>query len=140
MFPAHLVFEAKPSATARAMLLTLHLAGLAALLLALIPPEARLAGGALLGASLYAAWRRPRAPRLRARDDGTLERWRDNAWVPLRLRADSVALPWIIVLRWREGRRSHSLALPVDALPAETHRRLRVWLRWRADVGAAPLQ
>jgi toxin CptA len=140
MFPLPLLIETRASALARLLLLAVHLAALAALFLALLPTAARLAGIALLVASLRKTWKRPVAVRLRARADGQLEAWRDAAWKPLPLQADSVALPWLVVLRWREGRRRRSLVLPADALPGDEHRRLRVWLRWKAGIGATPLQ
>lgn len=136
LFPLPLLIETRASATTKGLRLALHLAALAALFLALLPTPARLAGIALLGASLWATWKQPVAVRLRAKADGQLEVWRDSAWKPLDLRPDSVALAWLIVLRWREGRKNRSLALPPDALSGEDHRRLRMWLRWKAT----PLQ
>jgi len=49
--------------------------------------------------------------------------------------ADTLVSPWLIVLRLRldEGG-SASLVLPVAALGADGHRRLRIWLRWRANA------
>jgi len=132
MFPLPLVIDTHASATAKMLLVAMHLAALAALFLALLPAAARLVGVALLVASLWASWRRPVSVRLRAKADGQLEIWREAAWKPVQLQADSVALPWLIVLRWREGWRRLSLALPADALPGDEHRRLRVWLRWKA--------
>ena len=140
MFPLPLVIETQASATARVLLPAVHFAALAALYLALLPLPVQLAGSLLLGASLWAVWRRPDALRLRGKGDGQMEIWRDAAWRPLLLRSDSVALPWLIVLRWREGRQRHSLALPADALPGDDHRRLRIWLRWKARQPLAPLQ
>jgi hypothetical protein len=140
MFPLPLVIETRNSATARAVLLVAHLAALAALFLAALPAPPRIAGCLLLGASLWLAWRRQDAPHLRGKVDGRMEIWRDAAWRPLQLLPDSTALPWLIVLRWREGRRHHSLALPADALPGEDHRRLRVWLRWKAKFPQGSLQ
>lgn len=139
MTPLPLVIETQASVIAKGLLIALHLAALAALFLALLPAVARLAGIALLAASLWIAWKRPVAVRLRAKADGKLECWRDSAWKPLELRFDSVALAWLIVLRWREDGRRHSLALPPDALPGDDHRRLRVWLRWKAVAGATPI-
>jgi toxin CptA len=132
--PLPLVIETQASVTAKGLLLVVHLAALAALFLALLPAPARLAGVTLLGASLWATWKRPVAVRLRAKADGQLEVWRAAAWTPVKLRPDSVALPWLIVLRWREGRRPHNLILPADALSGDEHRRLRVWLRWKAGA------
>ena len=137
MFPLPLVIETRASALARAALLGIHLAAACALFLASLPTPPRLLGLGLLGASLWRC-RKPAAPlRLRARVDGRLEIWRDAAWKSLSIQPDSVALPGLIVLRWREGGRSHSLVLPADALSGEDHRRLRVWLRWKCVVAVA---
>lgn len=136
MFPLPLLIEPRPSSLARMLLLILHLAALAALFLAELPDLARWAGVVLLGASL-AAGRRPTPQQvLRAHQDGRLEIRRDSTWKPLVLQADSVALPGLILLRWQEGRRNHSLVLPGDALSPQDHRRLRLWLRWKARIGA----
>ena len=132
MFPLPLVIDTKASAALKSLLVAVHLAALAALLLTSLPGAVRLTGALLLGASLWATRNRLVSVRLRARADGQLEIWRDAAWKQVQLRSDSVALPWLIVLRWREGRRRHSLALPGDALAGDEHRRLRVWLRWKA--------
>ena len=132
MFPLPLVIDTTASAALKSLLVAVHLAALAALLLTSLPGAVRLTGALLLGGSLWATWNRLVSVRLRARADGQLEIWRDAAWKQVQLRSDSVALPWLIVLRWREGRRRHSLALPGDALAGDEHRRLRVWLRWKA--------
>ena len=42
---------------------------------------------------------------------------------------------WLVVLLWRVDNRLESLALPRVAMAAESHRQLRLWLRWRAKVG-----
>ncbi len=135
MFPLPLLIEPRPVSLARVRLL--HLAALAALFLAELPPLAQLAGIGLLGLSLARLNTAPAAVRLRAHRDGRLEIWRDTAWQRVALQAASVALPGLIVLRWREGRRRHSLVLTAAALPEDEHRRLRVWLRWKARFGAA---
>ena len=134
MYPLPLVIETRASASARGLLIAAHLAAVAALFLAALPDAARLVGGACLAASLGLGWRRPADLRLRARADGQLEIRCGDAWQPVRLSADSVALPWLIVLRWREGRRGHSLVLPADAVAGDEHRRLRVWLLWKAAL------
>ncbi len=137
MFPLPLVIETRASALARAAMLGIHLAAASALFLASLPTPPRLAGLALLGASLWRC-RKPAAPlRLRARADGQLEVWRDAAWKSMSIQPDSLVLPGLIVLRWREDGRSHSLVLPADALSGEEHRRLRLWLRWKCVVAVA---
>ena len=136
MFPTPLLLDTQASRVARRLALALHLAALAALLLARLPPFVWAAGLALLAVSLALSTRRPDLPRLRCKSDGRLEIWRDGGWRAAQLLPDSVALPWLIVLRWRENGRRHRLLLPPDTLRGDEHRRLRVWLRWKADVVA----
>jgi len=132
VFPLPLLIDTQPSRRLRAALAVLHLAAAGSLLLADLPRPLQLGGGALLAASLAWQWRRQRPVRLRGRADGSLECWRGEAWRPLRLQSDSVALPALIVLRWREGKRRRSLVLLPDAVSHGEHRRLRLWLRWKA--------
>lgn len=40
----------------------------------------------------------------------------------------------LVILRMRHERRCEMLVLPRSAVGADAHRRLRVWLRWRASV------
>lgn len=127
-----LLIEPRASARAGALSLAAHFAALAALFLARLPAVAVLAGLALLLASFIASRRRSSAPpALRCTADGRLEIRREATWQAAAPLPDSVALPWLIVLRWREDGRRHSLALPPDALSEVAHRRLRVWLRWK---------
>jgi len=61
--------------------------------------------------------------------------WRSGHRCDVRVADDSTVTPWLIVLRLlpTEGRRRPCVCLlPADSLPADEHRRLRVWLRWRA--------
>jgi hypothetical protein len=51
-----------------------------------------------------------------------------------RVRPDTTVMPWLIVLRYKAAGTIDSLVLPLDAVGAEGHRQLRVWLRWRASV------
>lgn len=67
--------------------------------------------------------------------------WREEGgWQSVRLGADSLALPWLIVLRVRVpgGLVTHSVCIPADALPSETHRRLRVRLKFDRSRWASP--
>ena len=137
MFPLPLVIETRASALARGVLLAIHLAAAFALFLARLPTPLQLAGLALLGASLWRTRTPPATQRLRAMADGRMEIWVDATWKSLPIQSDSVALPGLIVLLWREGGRSHSLMLPADAMSGEEHRRLRVWLRWKCVVAVA---
>ena len=63
----------------------------------------------------------------------------DEGWQPVQLRPDSLALPWVVVLRFRiPGERfSRGLCIARDALPAEQHRRLRVQLKFSRRRWAA---
>lgn len=135
-----LLIEPRASVIAEALSLAAHLAALVALFLARLPLAAVLAGLALLLASFIASRSRTAPPRLRCMADGRLEIRRDATWQAAKPLPDSVALPWLIVLRWREDGRSHRLTLPPDALPSEEHRRLRVWLRWKTRRSGAGLK
>jgi len=106
---------------------------------------ARVAGLAMCGA--HAAWVLPRQVLLsspetfrgvRHDDEGWQARRADGDWLPVTLLPDSLALPWLVLLRFRLAgqHRVHSLCIPADALAYEAHRRLRVRLkfsrqRWR---------
>ncbi|WIM06333.1 MAG: hypothetical protein OHM77_03325 [Candidatus Nitricoxidivorans perseverans] len=46
----------------------------------------------------------------------------------------TTVFPWLVVLLYRAGGRLESLALPRGAMEADDHRRLRVWLKWKATV------
>src|SRR5690606_16240450 len=61
-------------------------------------------------------------------------------WQPVRLLPDSLALPALIVLRYRRpGRRlGEGLCIARDALSADQHRRLRVRLKFSRNRWAAP--
>ncbi|WP_260963092.1 protein YgfX [Pseudomonas citri] len=63
-----------------------------------------------------------------------------GGWQTVQLRPDSLALPLIIVLRFRLSgeRRVRSLCVPRDALAPDVHRRLRVRLRFSRRRWAAP--
>ncbi|EJL01396.1 hypothetical protein PflQ2_4089 [Pseudomonas fluorescens Q2-87] len=65
---------------------------------------------------------------------------RADGWQAVQLRPDSLALPLIVVLRFRlQGERQvRSLCVPRDALAPDVHRRLRVRLRFSRRRWAAP--
>jgi hypothetical protein len=79
------------------------------------------------------------ATALPARGGGTRLEFRGEAWwlhddgaaQPVRLRADSAVLPFLIVLRVQQARRVRSLLVLGDSLPRGELRRLRVLLRLR---------
>ncbi len=63
-----------------------------------------------------------------------------SGWQAVQLRPDNLALPWVIVLRVRlPGRwRILGCCIPADALGADSHRRLRVRLRFSRRRWAVP--
>lgn len=77
------------------------------------------------------------------RDRSGWQLWTRRAgWQPVQLRHDSVALPGLVIIRYRRPGQwfSRSICVPADAMTADQHRRLRVRLkfsrrRWAA-VGA----
>ncbi|MQA52825.1 protein YgfX [Pseudomonas piscis] len=105
----------------------------------------------LLGLSLcllHAAWALPRQillshPRAFTRLRHGVAGWqlwnRAGGWQAVQLCPDSLALPLIVVLRFRlKGRRRiHSVCVPRDAQAADEHRRLRVRLKFARDRWAA---
>jgi toxin CptA len=78
--------------------------------------------------------------RLRRDADGWQLWNKANGWRAVQLRPDSLALPMIVVLRFRlQGeRRVRSLCVPRDALAPDEHRRLRVRLKFSRRRWAAP--
>lgn len=63
-----------------------------------------------------------------------------EGWKPVQLQRDSLALPGLVVLRFRwQGRRwVHGLCIPGDALEPVQHRRLRLRLKFSRRRWAAP--
>lgn len=61
-----------------------------------------------------------------------------NVFVAAQLLPDAAVHPWLTVMRLRtdEGQR-HTLIVTVDSLSQQDFRRLRVFLRWRAEFNAA---
>ena len=106
----------------------------------------------LLGACaclLHAAWVLPRQILLRhpaaftglRRDESGWQLFNSrDGWQPVQLRPDSLALPLVVVLRFRLAGewRVRGLCIPRDALPREAHRRLRVRLKFSRRRWAAP--
>lgn len=132
MIPLPLRVQPEPSRRLRWLLAVLHLLALAALLQADLVWSWQGTGAGLLSISLWFGLRTPTPPTLRAQADGKLLILRGETWQPLQLSPSCIALPWLIVLRWREGWHHRALALPADSLDPDTHRRLRLWLRWKA--------
>jgi toxin CptA len=63
-----------------------------------------------------------------------------DGWQAVQLRPDSLALPLIVVLRFRlrGERRVRSICVPRDSQAADLHRRLRVRLKFSRRRWAAP--
>ena len=63
-----------------------------------------------------------------------------SGWQAVQLRPDSLALPLIVVLRFRlrGERRQRAICVPRDALAADVHRRLRERLKFSRRRWAAP--
>jgi toxin CptA len=82
---------------------------------------------------------------LRRNTDGW-QLWSDHGgWQAVQLRRDSLALPLVVVLRFRLvnerrmiNRRVRSLCIPSDTLAPDEHRRLRVRLKFSRRRWAAP--
>ncbi|WP_130930541.1 protein YgfX [Pseudomonas sp. Sample_24] len=75
------------------------------------------------------------------RDADGWQLWnRAAGWQSVQLRPDSLALPWVVVLRFRlQGeRRIRAICVPRDSQAADIHRRLRVRLKFSRRRWAAP--
>jgi toxin CptA len=83
----------------------------------------------------------PQALRGLRRDADGWQLWNQKSgWQPVQLRPDSLALPLIVVLRFRlrGERRVRAICVPRDAQAADVHRRLRVRLKFSRRRWAAP--
>ncbi len=120
---------------------------LCALFLLVIPFWVSLLGA--MGCLCHAAWVLPRQILLShpkafcglRRDADGWQLWNQaDGWQPAQLRPDSLALPLIVVLRFRlRGEwRARSICVPRDAQAADLHRRLRVRLKFSRRRWAAP--
>lgn len=118
-----------------------------ALLSANIPLYLTLLG--LVACALHAGYVLPRQILLRSATSPcglrhSAEGWQlwtaRDGWQLVQLRRDSLALPALIVLRFRRSDQwfSRSACVPADALAPDVHRRLRVRLRFSRNRWAAP--
>ena len=124
-----------------------QLFALGALFLLSIPLWASLLGaGCCL---LHGVWAVPRQIMLThpqafcglRRDADGWQLWnRVGGWQPAQLRPDSLALPLIVVLRFRlrGERRVRAICVPRDSQAADVHRRLRVRLKFSRRRWTAP--
>lgn len=134
--------EIKPSRSLAAALCLAHAAVAVGVLLIGLPSPAALGACGLLAGSLVFALRRQvlRAPfaALTLKGDGTLDvRGRDGMRQSAAVDPRTVVFPWLVTLLLRIGEGRASLALPPDALEGDGHRRLRLWLRWKASAAEA---
>ena len=123
-----------------AFYLTAQVVAIASLCLAAIPWWA-IAVGLVLCAG-HAGWMlwMPRFTGIR-HDAMGWQLWHSRCgWQPVQLRPDSLALPPLIVLRFRLPGQwwVRGLCIARDALPADHHRRLRVRLKFTRRRWAAP--
>ena len=89
---------------------------------------------------------RPQSPTGLRRDSSGWSLWsEEDGWQPMQLRPDSLALPHMIVLRfrvvtgpWLSRLWVRSLCIPADAMAADSHRRLRLRLKFSRRRWAAP--
>jgi toxin CptA len=127
--------------------LTAQLFALGSLFLLSIPGWAKVLGVALC--VVHGCWTLPRQILLThslafsglRRDGDGWQLWnRAAGWQPVQLRPDSLALPLIVVLRFRlrGERRTRAICVPRDAQAADVHRRLRVRLKFSRRRWAAP--
>ncbi|HCF2413825.1 protein YgfX [Pseudomonas paraeruginosa] len=135
------------SPTLLAACLALWGLALLAIFLAALPVWLKLA--LVAGCLAYGGWglqrqvllRGPQAFRGLRHDESGWQLWSaGSGWQAVQLRPDSLALPWLIVLRVRlpGGWRTLGCCIPADALGADSHRRLRVRLRFSRRRWAAP--
>ena len=124
-----------------------QLFALGSLLLLSIPVWASLLGIALCVAHGFWVLPRqillthPQAFRGLRRDADGWQLWnQESGWQSVQLRPDSLALPLVVVLRFRlhGERRVWAICVPRDAQAADVHRRLRVRLKFSRRRWAAP--
>ncbi|WP_375739780.1 protein YgfX [Pseudomonas boanensis] len=142
-------FECHWCPSRRLLALYLILLGLAAVapFAAELPGWARL--GTLLACAGHAVWCLPRYVLLSSAsafnglclDANGWQLWRSaDGWQPVQLCPDSLALPSVVILRFRLAgeRRVRGICVPADALDPEQHRRLRMLLKFSRRRWVAP--
>jgi hypothetical protein len=136
--------ELRPSRALAAALGLGHLAALAAAVIGLPAPAAALvACGLGLSAAHHLRIATHRSGRAVAglafgADGGVALADPAGAWLPAKLRRCAAPTGWLAVVSARDqaGRLRTVVVLP-DAADPDAFRRLRVWLRWRAESSAA---
>lgn len=138
--PATVIIRLRPSQLGRLLLATLHLAaGLAVLLARIGPPAQVLLLLAIAAGAAHALRPRP-PPDLRLLPDGGLQIRAGADWETVTPLSGSIATPLLSIVRYRRdgSRRSGSALVLPDSADDDARRRLRVWLRWRADFDRLP--
>src|SRR5882762_10019794 len=138
-----LQLDLKPSLKLAGVFLVAHFLALAAIWVSLAGwPQALVGSGILLSGAGCLAEVLQRSSRatvsLQLREDGGAS-WRDRKgrWHEGRLRSDHFVSTALVVLGLDlTGRGRKWLVLLGDSALPEDLRRLRVWLRWRSDVGS----
>ena len=142
--PARLRIELKPSRQLAAVLLVAHALTAAAVLALPVALAVRIALLALIALSLGRCARHPAvsaAPRgcvaLEVHRDGSAQWWRAQGMHAGRVLGDSFVSPLLTVVALRrddDGRRESIVLLP-DSAEADALRALRVWLRFKVEIG-----
>jgi len=138
-----LEFDLKPSLRLAGLLLAVHALALVAACVSLAGwPRVLVGFGILLSGAGCLAEVLQRSPRaavaLELREDGGAS-WRDRSgsWHEGRLRSDHFVSAVLVVMGLDvAGHGRKWLVLLGDSALPEDFRRLRVWLRWRRDVGS----
>jgi len=147
--PSSQAFECRwqPSPRLLALYGTVQVLALTSVLLSAAPLWLRLGclllcvGHALHVLPRHVLLRDSRAWRGLRHDEQGWQLWNQrDGWQPVQLLGDSLALPVVVILRFRlPGRRlAQSVCVPRDALPGDQHRRLRVRLKFSRRRWAAP--
>lgn len=90
----------------------------------------------MMSLGVYLKNRACKALKLRCRPAGALDLWVADDWEELHLLADTLVLPWCVVLSYQRlgWRRTETRVFLPDSLNGNDFRRFRVWLRYRATV------
>jgi hypothetical protein len=97
--------------------------------------------GLLAAAIVASAWRmfhrarKPAVAALHLGKGGTLEvETAFGTRLPASILPQTTVLPGLIVLLLKNAGRTTALSLLVDAMAADDHRQLRLWLKWQVSV------
>lgn len=140
-----LTLSLRPSVSLAAVLLFIHALAAAGVAPADLPMTVKLvlwlaiAGSAFHGIRFHALrYGRRAVIGLTLRSDGKLEiERRDGECIELQVDGGSTVFPKLVVLLLKSGAKRLALTLPEDALGAQAHRQLRLWLRWRINLVSA---